>query len=100
MGLFAGLNIPPKKSFATDYSYRTQRPHQQRLLSDWVAGLSALLFPQARDFSVDYHPIPYRGDPTGLDTHYIATRARPVPACSPSSPRSERAASYAMGTPI
>ena len=25
LGLFAGLNILPKKSFATDYSYRTQR---------------------------------------------------------------------------
>ena len=25
LGLFAGLNILPKKSFATDYSYRTTR---------------------------------------------------------------------------
>ena len=25
LGLFAGLNILPKKSFATDYSYRTER---------------------------------------------------------------------------
>jgi hypothetical protein len=80
VGLFAGLNIPPKKSFATDYSYRTQRPHQQRLLSDWIAGLSALLFPQARTFSLDFHPIPYRGDPTGLDTHYIATQHKAGPS--------------------
>jgi hypothetical protein len=29
LGLFAGLNILPKKSFATDYSYRTQRTHQE-----------------------------------------------------------------------
>ncbi len=27
LGLFAGLNILPKKSFATDYSYRTTREH-------------------------------------------------------------------------
>ena len=80
VGLFAGLNIPPKKSFATDYSYRTQRTHQQRLLSDWVAGLSALLFPQAQDFSVDFHPIPYRGDPTGLDTHYVAMQRKAGPS--------------------
>jgi hypothetical protein len=26
--LFAGLNILPKKSYATDYSYRTERPQQ------------------------------------------------------------------------
>jgi len=30
VGLFAGLNIPPKKSYATDYSYRTGRDHQQQ----------------------------------------------------------------------
>ena len=33
LGLFAGLNILPKKSFATDYSYRTQRSQQQQLLA-------------------------------------------------------------------
>jgi len=32
-GLFAGLNILPKKSFVTDYSYRTDRDHQQQLLA-------------------------------------------------------------------
>ena len=26
LGLFAGLNVLPKKSFATDYSYRAVRP--------------------------------------------------------------------------
>jgi hypothetical protein len=31
VGLFAGLNVPPKKSYATDYSYRTIRDHQQYL---------------------------------------------------------------------
>ncbi len=71
---------PRRHRFATDYSYRTQRTHQQRLLSDWVAGLSALLFPQAQDFSVDFHPIPYRGDPTGLDTHYVAMQRKAGPS--------------------
>jgi hypothetical protein len=36
LGLFAGLNILPKKSFATDYSYRTGRACQRRLLEGWV----------------------------------------------------------------
>ena len=30
VGLFAGLNMPPKKSYATDYSYRTIRDHQHK----------------------------------------------------------------------
>lgn len=33
IGLFTGLNILPKATFATDYSYRTQRHYQQRLLT-------------------------------------------------------------------
>src|ERR1700690_551401 len=51
LGLFAGLNILPKKSFATDYSYRTQRTHQQQLLSGWVKALAPLLFPTGSSFS-------------------------------------------------
>jgi hypothetical protein len=74
LGLFAGLNILPKKSFATDYSYRTQREHQQALLQRWVQGLWPVMFPEADTFSLDFHPIPYRGDPCGLDRHYLPRR--------------------------
>lgn len=76
LGLFAGLNILPKKSFITDYSYRTGRAHQEKLLSGWIRALSPLLFPQAGTFSLDFHPIPFRGDAAGLDRHYIPTRGK------------------------
>ncbi len=36
LGLFAGLNVLPKKTFVTDYSYRTQRQNQQDLLGGWA----------------------------------------------------------------
>jgi hypothetical protein len=74
LGLFAGLNILPKKSFATEYSYRTQREHQQALLQRWVEGLWPVMFPEADTFSLDFHPIPYRGDPCGLERHYLPRR--------------------------
>lgn len=74
LGLFAGLNILPKKSFATDYSYRTERGHQYALLQAWVQGLAPVLFPEATTFSLDFHPIPYRGEPAGLDRHYLPRR--------------------------
>lgn len=80
LGLFAGLNVPPKKSFATDYSYRTQRTHQQQLLSGWVQALSPVLFPQAHTFSLDFPAIAYRGDPTELERHYIAPRGKAGPS--------------------
>jgi hypothetical protein len=79
LGLFAGLNILPKKSFATDYSYRTGRDQQQTLLQGWVRALAPVMFPDASGFALDFHPIPYRGDPSGLDRHYLPRRgvARP-----------------------
>ncbi len=81
LGLFAGLNILPKKSYATDYSYRTTRPHQERLLAGWVAGLVPLLCPEAGTFCLDFHPIPYRGDEAEiLENHYLPTRGKTGPS--------------------
>ena len=74
LGLFAGLNILPKKSFATDYSYRAGREQQQSLLSGWVRAIGPLMFPDALSFSLDFHAIPYRGEPSGLDRHYLPRR--------------------------
>ena len=76
VGLFAGLNMPPKKSYATDYSYRTIRDHQQKLLSGWIGAMAPLLFPQANTFALDFHPIPFRGDATGLDQHSLPRRGK------------------------
>jgi hypothetical protein len=80
LGLFAGLNVPPKKSYATDYSYRTTRPQQQRLLAGWVSALAPLLFPEAQAFCLDFHAIPYRGDPEVLDNHYLPLRGKAGPS--------------------
>jgi hypothetical protein len=85
LGLFAGLNILPKKSFATDYSYRTQRTHQEKLLTTWIGKLATLLFPQPT--------------PPAWTTTTCRCVARPVPACSPSSPKSKKAVFYATPTP-
>jgi hypothetical protein len=74
LGLFAGLNVLPKKSFAADYSYRTKRDQQQRLLAGWVKRLAPLLLPEANAFALDFHPIPSRGDEAVLENHYIPGR--------------------------
>lgn len=40
LGLFAGLNVMPKKSYATDYSHRTTRDQQLQLYFTRRAWLS------------------------------------------------------------
>jgi hypothetical protein len=80
LGLFAGLNILPKKSFATDYSYRATRDHQCGLLRGWVTALAPILFPNAGTFSLDFHPIPSRGEPSALENHYLPRRGKAGPS--------------------
>ena len=80
LGLFAGLNVLPKATYAADYSYRTQRHHQQQLLSGWISALAPLLFPQGKVFSLDFHAIPFRGDPTALDNHFLPRRGKAAPS--------------------
>ena len=80
LGLFAGLNILPKATFATDYSYRTVRENQQRLLAGWVSGLLPRLDPRPDAFSLDFHSIPHRGEDNGLENHYVPMRGKAVPS--------------------
>jgi hypothetical protein len=79
-GLFAGLNTLPKKSFLSEYSYRGSRENQRRLLLNWIAGLWGLLFPQADTFSLDFHPIPHRGEDPALERHQVSTQGRARPS--------------------
>ena len=80
LGLFAGLNVLPKATFATGYSYRTQRCHQEQLLSGWISALAPLLFPHGKIFSLDFHAIPFRGDPAALDNHFLPRRGKAGPS--------------------
>ena len=80
LGLFAGLNVLPKTTFATDYSYRTVRENQQRLLAGWISGLLPRLDPEPDAFSLDFHSIPHRGADNGLENHYVPMRGKAVPS--------------------
>ena len=76
VGLCAGLHVPPKQSYATDYAYCTIRDQQHKLLSGWIGAVAPVLFPQAHPFSLDLHPLPFRGDATGLDQPSLPRRGK------------------------
>ena len=98
LGLCAGLHILPKTPCATDYSSRTQREHQPRLLAGWLTPLAPLLLPATPSCGLHLPPLPSRGDPTGLDTPPLAHVAKPARASCPSAPTSPTAASDALRT--
>ena len=76
LALFAGLNVIPKKSFLSEYSNRVGHAKTTRLLaavSDHVKGDDG--FP-GRSFNLDFHSIPYYGDDSVVERHYVSMRSR------------------------
>jgi hypothetical protein len=73
-GLFAGLNVLPKATFATDYSYRTQRAMSDRFVKTLLA--KAPLKEAPASFNLDFHAIAYRGNEADLQKHWLAKANR------------------------
>ena len=73
-GLFAGLNVLPKATFATDYSYRTQRPMSDRFVKALLA--KAPLGEAPGSFNLDFHAVAFRGNEADLEKHWLAKRNR------------------------
>jgi len=73
-GLFAGLNVLPKTTYATDYSYKTQRRMNQQFIDALVEHLPPQERGQRKDFYLDFHAIPYRGTEAELEQHWVPMR--------------------------
>lgn len=68
-GLFAGLNVLPKTTYATDYSYQTERLMNERLVDELTRWLPFQESPLG--FNLDFHAIPFRGQPGDLENHWV-----------------------------
>lgn len=77
-GLFAGLNVLPKKTYATDYSYLTDRTMNERFVDALVSCLPSEEPPI--DFNLDFHAIPFRGQKNDLENHWVPKSHRGQPA--------------------
>jgi transposase len=77
-GLFAGLTVLPKATYATDYSYKTERAMTERLIAAVIARTP--LGDPPLSFNLDFHAIPFRGDEADLESHWVPTRNRALPS--------------------
>jgi len=76
LGLFAGLNVTPKRSFLTEYSCRVDPrcyPHLMRL---WFDALGHLGLERGVSFDLDFHTIPFHGEDALVEKHYVSKRSR------------------------
>jgi len=76
LGLFCGLNVLPKRTHLTGYSYRTTRAHNLALLEGLVARQRALGLIQGESFNLDFHAIMSYGEDRILEEHYVPRRSQ------------------------
>lgn len=77
LGACGGLNILPKKTAITDYSYRLVQQQHNELLTQWMSNAYPILCPQGSlCFALDYHAIAHRGQENGLENNYVPTRGK------------------------
>lgn len=76
LGLFAGLNVIPKRSFLTEYSCRVAPTCYPKLMRHWFDAMSKLGLEHGSSFDLDFHTIPFHGEDALLQKHYISKRSR------------------------
>jgi transposase len=79
-GLFAGLNVMPKKSFLSEYSCRIDHAKTMRVLSSWHAQVAGQPIFPGESFNLDFHSAPYYGEHPAVEKHYVSMRSRRQPS--------------------
>jgi transposase len=74
--LFAGLNVLPKTTALSTYSYRVSGAMTASLLRSYNRVLTAEGLLPGESFNLDFHAIPHRGDEAVLEKHYVSKRSR------------------------
>lgn len=74
--LFAGINVPPKTTALSTYTYRVTRDMTASLLENYAKVLSAEGLMPGQSFNLDFHAIPHRGEEAVLEKHYVSKRSR------------------------
>lgn len=76
LGLFAGLNVIPKRAFLSEYSCRIDPASYPKLMQHWFEALTSLGLQRGCSFDLDFHTIPSYGDDALMEKHYLTQRSR------------------------
>jgi transposase len=73
-GLFAELNVLPKCTAISTYSYGLDRVHLLRLQQSFVKQAAKLKLYEGNIINLDFHTIPHFGEESVLDEHWAGSR--------------------------
>jgi hypothetical protein len=74
LGLFAGLNVLPKTTAMSTYSYGLDSIHITRLQEAFVKQVAKLGLYDKQVINLDFHTIPHFGDESVLEKHWAGAR--------------------------
>jgi hypothetical protein len=76
LGLFTGLNVLPKCTALSTYSYSLDQAHINRLQEAFVRNAHRLGVYDKSVINLDFHTIPHFGDESVLETHWAGARSK------------------------
>jgi hypothetical protein len=76
LGLFAGLNVLPKCTALSTYSYSLDEVHLLRLQKAFVKQVSNLGLYDGKVVNLDFHTVPHYGEESVLEEHWVGTRGK------------------------
>jgi len=76
LGLLAGLNVIPKRSFLSEYSSRIGHRQIVKLLATHHAAIADEKLFDGDSFNLDFHSIPFYGEHPVIERHFVAMRSR------------------------
>ena len=74
LGLFAGLNVLPKCTAMSTYSYGLDPVHLMKLQKSFVKQVSKLGLYDKRIVNLDFHTVPHFGEESELQSHWAGAR--------------------------
>jgi transposase len=76
LGLFAGLNVLPKCTALSTYSYSLDQSHINRLQEAFVSSAHRFGIYDKSVINLDFHTIPHFGDKSVLEKHWAGARGK------------------------
>jgi transposase len=76
LALFAGLNVFPKKSYLSEYSSHITHAQNTALLAAYQHQIAGDELLPGRSFNLDFHSVPYYGEHSVIERHYVSMRSR------------------------
>jgi hypothetical protein len=76
VGLFCGLNVVPKTTALTTYSYRVNRQQNRTFLKLWNQALLRTGLIEGGSFNLDFHAIAHFGEEAVLEKNYVPRRSQ------------------------